>query len=229
MSCVTLLPPASVALTDAARGTASAIQCAAIKMGREQRRKRLLPEGQRCYLCGDVIGSSEEWNRDHVPPRAIFASSVRKEHNPNLDSLVTHTGCNSSHQLDEEYFIVSLAGLLGTRTASAVMGDIRKKASEGSLGPLIREVLSRFGKVIGPNGERTYTYDTVRVERALWKIVRGLYTLLTGEVLPEGRKAVIWLVQPGDPPGEVRESGLTLCSTSLAPGPLPAVPPRTPI
>lgn len=100
MSCVTLLPPASVALTDAARGTASAIQCAAIKMGREQRRKRLLPEGQRCYLCGDVIGSSEEWNRDHVPPRAIFASSVRKEHNPNLDSLVPHTGCNSSHQLD---------------------------------------------------------------------------------------------------------------------------------
>ena len=141
-------------------------------MGHQQRSRIRLPTDTRCYLCGNAILPDEEWDRDHVPPKRIFALAVLQEHSPNLEWLYAHKACNRSYREDEEYFVVSFAGHVKTATASAVMNDIRRGAAKGHLGRLIKDVLSRFGKVIGPTGERVYTWDSPRVERALWKIFR---------------------------------------------------------
>jgi hypothetical protein len=54
---------------------------------------------------------------------------------------------------DEAYFIVSFVGHLDSDVARAVMQDISTKALRGEGVRLIHEVLSRFGRVTGPNGE----------------------------------------------------------------------------
>ena len=121
-------------------------------MGREQRSRTYLPRCQMCYLCGEVIQPTQAWDRDHVPPKRIFASAVLKEHSPNLDWLYSHVACNRSYREDEEYFVVSFAGHVKTATASAVMDDIHRATRKGFLIPLLKDVISRFGKVKGPKG-----------------------------------------------------------------------------
>ena len=108
-----------------------------------------------------------------------------QEYSPNLEWLYTHRACNRAYREDEEYFVVSFAGHVKTATASAVMNDIRRGAGKGHLVGLIKDVLSRFGKIIGPTGERTFTWDSARFERALWKIFRGIYALESSTFLPE--------------------------------------------
>ena len=169
-------------------------------MGREQRSRGRLPADARCYLCGNPILPDEKWDRDHVPPKRVFALAVLQEHSPNLEWLYTHRACNRSYREDEEYFVVSFAGHVKTATATAVMNDIHRGAAKGHLVGLIKDVLSRFGKIIGPTGERTSTWDSARVERALWKIFRGIYALESSTFLPEQWIHPMWLVPPHTDP-----------------------------
>src|SRR5688500_10251791 len=98
-------------------------------MGWAQRSRRHLPEGTRCYLCGEVITREQNWNRDHVPPKRVFGSAIRNEFQPNLAWLPTHVECNSSYREDEEYFVASFAGHVSTPTARAVMQDLGEAAA----------------------------------------------------------------------------------------------------
>ena len=172
-------------------------------MGREQRSRTRLPVDARCYLCGNPIVPDEEWDRDHVPPKRIFALAVLQQHSPNLEWLYTHKASNRAYREDEEYFIVSFAGHVKTATASAVMNDIRRGAAKGHLVGLINDVLSRFARIMRARGERVYTWDSARVERALWKIFRGIYSLESSTFLPEAWIHPMWLVPPNSDPSKL--------------------------
>jgi hypothetical protein len=154
-------------------------------MGREQRSRRRLPPGTFCYLCGNPITEGEEWNRDHVPPQRLFAKAVRKQYSPQLDWLPTHIACNSAYASDEDYFITALVGQHGTRWAKAVFEDIRRGVAKGQGIGLIKTILGQFGKVRTADGAMLFALDANRANRAIWKIVRGLYTLETGRFLPD--------------------------------------------
>src|SRR5258705_3470274 len=155
-------------------------------MGQEQRARGRSIAGTICYLCGNPIDpDTQKWNRDHVPPRRIFASAVRRQYSPNMPTLPTHVSCNAAAERDEAYFIVSFVGHLDSDVAVELMRDIAEKARRGEGRALIQDVINRFGKVVGLNGELLYSYDTNRVEAFLWKVVRGLYALELCGTLPE--------------------------------------------
>ena len=63
-----------------------------------------------CYLCGETI--EKESSKDHVPPRQFYSAEIRNLHSPNLRTIPTHLSCNRAYQLDEEYFIHSIAPLV---------------------------------------------------------------------------------------------------------------------
>jgi hypothetical protein len=144
-------------------------------MGREQRARGRSLAGTLCYLCGaEIDPETQKWNRDHIPPRRIFASAIRRRFNLDLKSLPTHVRCNSAAERDEAYFIVSFAGHLDSDVAQEVMRDISNGVRRGEGVGLIRDVISRFGKVVGTGGELLFSYDTNRVNSFLWKVARGL-------------------------------------------------------
>jgi len=86
------------------------------------------------------------------------------------------------------------------------MKDIAAGARRGEGVGLIREVISRFGRVIGPNGQVLFSYDSNRVDQFLWKVVRGIFTLELGTnaVLPTKPPAGITLMRPKQTPDELQ-------------------------
>jgi hypothetical protein len=166
-------------------------------MGSAQRSRRRLEPGTRCYLCGQAIDAAHEvWDRDHVPPKRIFPSRLRESFSPNLTWLPTHRACNHKWRADEEYFVVSFAGHVHTPVAAEVMRDIDRAARQRHGLRVLRDVVSRLGKIEGPHGERVYSFDRNRVDRFLWKIVRGIYYAESGLVLPERTLGAIYFVSP---------------------------------
>jgi hypothetical protein len=103
------------------------------------------------------------------------------------------------------YFVVSFAGHVSTPTAAAVMEDIRRGVGRGHEVGLLKDVLRRFGKVQGSRGELVYEYDALRVRRFVWKVVRGIYYLHVGRVLPEDRPFSVDLLSPADMERAVRD------------------------
>jgi len=169
-------------------------------MGWQQKARGRKIAGTTCYLCHQPIDpETEEWNRDHVPPRRIFAKSVRQQFGPNLPTLPTHASCNRGAERNEAYFIVSFVGHLDSDVARAVMADIRTAAQKGEGVGLIRDVINRFGRVHGPNGEVLYSYDSKRTDPFLWKVVRGVFALEIGVLLPLAPPSGIHLINPKTP------------------------------
>jgi hypothetical protein len=160
-----------------------------------------------CYLCEKTIGENEDADRDHVPPKRVFASAVRTALNTNLASLPTHVECNRAYRDDEEYFVVCLAGHVQSAAATEVMNDLRSAADENHGRGTIKEVISQFSTVVGPRGERLYAVERARIERVVRKITRGLYTLDTGKTLPESFVAQIHLIDPKDPAAGLAKIG----------------------
>ena len=62
-----------------------------------------------CYLCGARFNHGDQRNRDHVPPKAIFATTDR---NPPL-VLPTHVSCNTERSEEDEVVAQLLAVLHG--------------------------------------------------------------------------------------------------------------------
>jgi len=110
---------------------------------------------------------------------------VRRQHSPQLEWLPTHVACNSRFKSDEEYFVAALVGQHQTVWSEAVLEHLRRGIAKGHGIGLIKSILSQFSRVVGARGERLFQLDTNRANRAIWKIVRGLYTLETGTFLPE--------------------------------------------
>jgi len=92
------------------------------------------------------------------------------------------------------------AGAIARVVAVELMRDIAEKARRGEGRGLIQDVINRFGKVVGLNGELLYSYDTNRVDAFLWKVVRGLYALELCGTLPEMPPDGIELMIPRQTP-----------------------------
>jgi len=170
-------------------------------MGREQRSRHRLQPGTFCYLCGLPISSDQSWNRDHIPPERVFGKRVRQQHAVDLKWLPTHTDCNSAHKSDEEYFVVALAGHhRNTPTGRAVWDDVARGAAAGHSQGLLKTIVSQFGKVALPDGSILFSLDTQRSHRVAWKIIRGLYTLVSAQFLPETQLRTIEIIPQSEAP-----------------------------
>src|ERR1035441_1117203 len=64
----------------------------------------------KCYLCGDEK-EGDRYDYDHVPPKRFFPRLIRARKCVQLATLLTHTGCNQSYELDEEYFFTAIVPL----------------------------------------------------------------------------------------------------------------------
>jgi len=165
------------------------------RVSREQRSRRYLEPGTVCYLCDRPIVDGASWNRDHIPPERVFGKQLRREHHVDLQWLPTHMACNSAFRGDEEYFVVALAGHSHhAPTARAVWNDIARGAAAGHSQGLIRRIIGQFGTVETSDGMMVFALDTARANRVVWKIVRGLYTLLNARTLPDGQPRHIEII-----------------------------------
>jgi hypothetical protein len=157
-----------------------------------------------CYLCGQPL--VKPTNVDHVPPKSFFAPSIRKS--LNLSELITirvHRNCNESFRLDEEYFVYSLAPLaLGSVAANEVYKHIRDKLKRLENRPLFAKILGEFepppAGIVFPGGKLIKRFDSNRIERVIWKIVRGLFFHRHGKVLPQTLNLTWTFTGPEDGP-----------------------------
>lgn len=144
-----------------------------------------------CYLCGTPITDTKELTRDHVPALSFFPASLRKRYSfSQLITLPAHKDCNKSYERDEEYFRVSL----GVRAEDTMAGkhlwiDIAKKFRDGKNEGLACMIKNEFqdktpAGIAFPDEGIAKRYDGKRVNRVIWKIVRGLFHHETGQHLP---------------------------------------------
>ena len=153
-----------------------------------------------CYLCGKPISGATA--HDHVPPQQFFAPILRKKFN--LDQLTTlpvHPACTDAYGKDEEYFTWSLSAIASDSAAgAALLYDNAAKFRAGSRVGLGRKVLREFQRNPSglhlPPGLIVKQIDAGRVERVAWKLVRGLYNMETGLVLPETTGYLVEIAEP---------------------------------
>jgi hypothetical protein len=138
-----------------------------------------------CYLCDRLLRDGTPINMDHVPPQRFFPKSVRKALALQLDTLPTHVACNSAYKQDEEYLVLALAAYAhDSEFGRALMKDLRAGLQKGHGVGLYKAIKKGFGSVTAPDGSILFQYDKNRIDRVIWKIVRGLYRLHTGRSLP---------------------------------------------
>jgi hypothetical protein len=156
-----------------------------------------------CYLCGKTL--FEPIDRDHVPPRQLFAKDIRKEHSPNLLTIPVHAACNKSYQHDEDYFVNSLAPFgLESYSGEAVLHEALEKVRQGRNVGLHRKVLEEFedtpSGLVLPEGKIIKRFDGDRMQRVILKIVAGLYFHHYGEVLPQDLTCSTKIYGPDEKP-----------------------------
>lgn len=173
-----------------------------------------------CYLCGKKLkGNIDD---DHVPPKQFYAKSIRKMHNPNLFTLPTHISCNNSYQMDEDYFVHSLAPLtIGSYSGSSIWKDISKRMKRLESKKINMMVLREFNQnIILPDNKIIKRFDGKRIRRIIWKITRGLFFKETGRFLPENTPRLFKFISVDEkPPPEF----LYYISTSPSRGQYPGV------
>jgi hypothetical protein len=157
-----------------------------------------------CYLCERPL--VERTNIDHVPPQSFFAPSVRKANHPlQLLTFRVHESCNTSFQLDEQYFVYSLTPFaLGSYAGNELYKHMREKFRRMKNRPLVGRILGEFevrpGGLILPDGKVIKRFDSNRIDRVIWKILRGLFFLHHGKTLPRELKLKWTLTGPDDGP-----------------------------
>jgi len=158
-----------------------------------------------CYLCGQPIEGTV--SKDHVPPRQLYSKEIRKLHKPNLRTLPTHAKCNRSYQLDEEYFIHSLAPLvLESYAGKSVLRELLAQYRQSRNQKLSKKILSEFEErpsgLYLPSNKVVKRIVPERIWRVIWKIVRGLFYFEHNRVLPDNTPRLFKVVSPGDKPPE---------------------------
>lgn len=158
-----------------------------------------------CYLCGRPLDGSEPEDRDHVPPAQFFAKAIRRPYKVQLTVLPTHMACNASFNLDEHYFWHTLVPMgRGSIAGSAVWNKAVSDYHEGKNVPLVHEVLKQaVDEVPGldiPTDKVAIMVNRPRVDRVIAKIVRGLYFIEHGSVLPQGIEMDTSLTPPTECP-----------------------------
>lgn len=123
-----------------------------------------------------------------------------------LDKLPVHTKCNLSFQQDEEYFVYSLMPFgRGSYSGDALRNKILQDCgNHQQQRALLGRVLSEFEKtpsgLMLPPGRIAKRFDTARILRVAWKVVRGLYFADTGVCLPEDAPRKLDIILPGETP-----------------------------
>lgn len=154
-----------------------------------------------CYLCGKQVESDP--SMDHLPPKQFYASALRRE--LNLSRLVTlpaHGACNRSFERDEEYFVWSVSPLaLGSTAGDALARDRAEKLKRrGRLMALYEMVRREFDKSPSglhlPGGRVIKRFQHERVNRVVWKLVRGLYAYEMRSVLPDETPRTAEIIEP---------------------------------
>ena len=158
-----------------------------------------------CYLCGKEL--VEPINRDHVPPKQLYTEEIRKKHSPNLITLPTHKSCNSSYQVDEDYFVNSLAPFAqGSYSGTSLLQDIFKKYQAGVKRSLVHKTLDEFERhpsgLILPSNLVAKRIEGERIHRVAWKIIRGLYFHHFDKILPENTLNSLSIIPPDQVPPE---------------------------
>lgn len=159
-----------------------------------------------CYLCG--LPLCEPISVDHVPPKQLYARKIRKAHHPLLlDTLPVHDACNKAYQLDEDYFIHTLMPFgLGSVAGQAVYNDVlqkyRRRQKVGLTLRVLREFDPRPSGLTLPGGKVVKRFQGARIQRIAWKMVRGLFFMHHGRVLPADWKPSVSLTAPGETPPE---------------------------
>jgi hypothetical protein len=159
-----------------------------------------------CYLCGrPLVG---QLDADHVPPRQLYAATVRRSDNPSkLLTIEVHQSCNRAYQRDEDYFVYSLVPFArGSYAGNAIYAEVLDKFRRGRNAPLALKVLREFeprpSGLVLPGNKVLKRQDGKRISRAAWKIVRGLYFHHHGKVLPEQLATWVSVTPPGQVPPE---------------------------
>jgi len=156
-----------------------------------------------CYLCGKEL--VEPINKDHVPPKQLYTEEIRKTYSPNLLTIPVHVSCNLSYQLDEDYFVNTLAPFArGSCAGDSLFKDVFKKYEKGVKRSLVHKTLNEFERspsgLILPSNLVFKRFEGDRLHRVAWKIIRGLYFHHFGKVLPEGTLNSVSVIPPDQVP-----------------------------
>lgn len=143
-----------------------------------------------CYLCGKPL--TDPISRDHIPPKQFFGKSLRHELD-DMDSLPTHHGCNESYSKDEEYFTATFATVSVRRPAGqALLDDVADRVRRGRQVPLANMVDGELQQIEGAPELVKKSFSRNRVERVVWKLVRGVHFLRTSRFVPEQTPQRVW-------------------------------------
>jgi hypothetical protein len=143
-----------------------------------------------CYLCEKDGADTTE----HVVPRCLYPGKLPN----NVLTLPAHRACNNLTSKDEEAFrnLISVSippGSPGFPLWENTWKAIHRPQAAGMQQAFYRNMISL--PVLDPDGEVRPSPIAARLEnercnRVLAKIVKGLFTLRTGEFLPGGQ--IFW-------------------------------------
>jgi len=142
-----------------------------------------------CYLCGKPLsGRKVDEDDDHVPPKQLLAKELRRKYQIRLVTLRTHQACNSSFNLDEEYFKHCLIPFArGSEAGDAIWRKAVREYWSGEKVRLVDHVLRQAKPVLNgvllPRGKVWLDYDRSRIDRVIGKIIKGLHYADTREVI----------------------------------------------
>lgn len=160
-----------------------------------------------CYLCGGLLKGDEPTSRDHIPPRQIFTSEIRKRYEVKFVTRPVHASCNVSYARDEEYFVHCLIPFTrGTEAGNSLFQKVTTEYQRGKNRALVNQVLSqtktRVGNIILPSNRVALEFDHLRFDRVVSKIVRGLHSVELNQILPQDIRMFSSLTPPGETPPE---------------------------
>lgn len=130
---------------------------------------------KKCYLCG----SSEDLERDHIPPECIFKKPLPQ----NLITVPICHRCHKSYSKDDEYFRAFLAGRAYNNDIGRWIWDNKVVKSTLKRSPALANSFIKTSINVDLNtpqglyiGKRkAFTFNAVRIIRIIDKICRGLF------------------------------------------------------
>lgn len=137
-------------------------------------------KGKYCYLCGNIIISNAEGDRDHIPPRNIFPTNI----SGNLITVPTHKSCNNCFSNSDEIFRAYLTSCCYENARAKEVHQTKvRKSLDGYVGNKKRQYLASKSrnKVRTDDGELIkgplllIENDDVALIPQFQRIVKGLY------------------------------------------------------
>lgn len=141
-----------------------------------------------CYLCAKPI-QKEELDEEHVFPESLFNRGDRGD----LIKLAAHRSCNRSYSADDEYFRLCMTAAAFNEPNARRLWDgpvlrgVRRTQAAGFRAMVLDSVkeIELHTEAGDSMGRAPVMYqDAGRIRRVANRMGRGLFTHLTGEVLP---------------------------------------------